>query len=104
MRVAAVLFQDPCGLPVCRSHRYAFNRCADPPLLLIHRQHQQDDLWHTWTGLVAGTNGSVDERTEAMGAGYVLGADPEPIISFFARVGCPLASAEAEAASLLQVL
>jgi hypothetical protein len=59
---------------------------------------------HTWTGLVAGTDGSVNERTEAMGAGYVLGADPEPIISFFARVGGPLASSRAEAASLLQLL
>jgi ribonuclease HI len=46
----------------------------------------------------------VDERTEAMGAGYVLGADTEPIISFSARVGGPLASARAEAASLLQLL
>ncbi len=26
--------------------------------------------------LVAGTDGSEDERTEVMGAGYVLGADP----------------------------
>ncbi len=49
------------------------------------------------------TDGSVDERTEVMGAGYVLGADPLPIVSFFARVGGPLASARAEAASLLQL-
>jgi ribonuclease HI len=34
----------------------------------------------------------------------VLGADPLPIISFFAKVGGPLASARAEAASLLQLL
>ncbi len=46
----------------------------------------------------------MDERAEVMGAGYVLGADPLPIISFFARVGGPLASARAEAASLLQLL
>ena len=39
-----------------------------------------------------------------MGAGYVLGADTEPIISFSARVSGPLASARAEAASLLQLL
>ncbi len=39
-----------------------------------------------------------------MGAGYVLGADPLPIISFFARVGGLLASARAEAASLLQLV
>ena len=75
-------------------------------MLLIHRpsQLQQDTLLHSWTGLVAGTDGSVDARTEAMGAGYVLGADTEPIISFSARVGGPLASARAEAASLLQLL
>ncbi len=91
------------------SRRYAFHWCANPvpPLLLIHRQHQQDALRHNWTGLVAGTNGSVesvDERTEAMGAGYVLGADTEPIISFSAKVGGSLASARAEAATLLQLL
>jgi ribonuclease HI len=39
-----------------------------------------------------------------MGAGYVLGVDSQPSISFFARVGGPLASARAEAASLLQLL
>jgi hypothetical protein len=39
-----------------------------------------------------------------MGAGFVLGVVPQPTISFFARVGGPLASARAEAASLLQLL
>ena len=37
-----------------------------------------------WDGLIAGTDGSVDERTERMGAGYVLGDDPAPILTFFA--------------------
>ena len=55
-------------------------------------------------GLIAGTDGSVDERTERMGAGYVVGTDPEPIMTFHARVGGPLASTRAEAASLLQLL
>jgi hypothetical protein len=73
------------------------------PRLLVHHQQQQDALRHSWDGRVAGTDGSVDERTEVMGAGYVLGADPLPIISFFTRVGGPLASARAEAASLLQL-
>ncbi len=36
--------------------------------------------------------------------GTCWAADPEPIISFFARVGGPLASASAEADSLLQLL
>ena len=43
----------------------------------------------------------MDEQAELMGAGYVLGDDPVPILTFHARVGGPLAS---EAASLLQLL
>ncbi len=88
------------------SHRYAFHWSEDsiPVRLLTHRQHQQGSLRHSWEGLVAGTDGSVDERAEVMGACYVLEADPLPVISFFARVGGPLASARAEAASLLQLL
>ena len=84
----------------------AFHWSVDPvpPRLLLHRQNQQDALRHNWDGLVAGTDGSVDERAERMGAGYVLGAGPDPIAIYFARVGGPLASARAEAASLLQLL
>ena len=87
-------------------HRYAFHWSMDPvpPRLLLHRQNQQDALRHNWDGLVAGTDGSVDERAERMGAAYVLGAGPDPIAIFFASVGGPLASARAEAASLLQLL
>jgi ribonuclease HI len=86
--------------------RYAFHwrESPIPPRLLLHRQHQQDALRHDWDGLIAGTDGSVDERTERMGAGYVVGADPEPIMTFHAKVGGPLATARAEAASLLQLL
>ena len=39
-----------------------------------------------------------------MGAGYVLGTDPEPIFILSAREEGPLASVRAEAASLLQLL
>ena len=42
------------------------------PLLLVHQNHQQDAARMRWEGLVAGTDGSVDERTECMGAGYVV--------------------------------
>jgi hypothetical protein len=56
-----------------------------PPSALT--QHQQVALRHSWDGLVAGTDGSIDKRTEVMGSDYVLGVDPQPIISFFARVG-----------------
>ena len=53
---------------------------------------------------MASNEGSLDVLEEQMGAGYVLAADPEPIMAFSARVGGPLASARAEAASLLQLL
>ncbi len=43
----------------------------------------------------------MDDSTEAMGAGYVLGADPQHIISFFTKVST---SACVEAASFLQLL
>ncbi len=57
-----------------------------------------------WDGLVAGTDGSVDERSELMGAGYAMGDGPIPIRAFSAPVGGPLASIRPEAASLLQSL
>ena len=38
---------------------------------MVHRNHQQDALLLRWEGMVAGTDGSMDERTECMGAGYV---------------------------------
>jgi hypothetical protein len=75
-----------------------------PPNLLLYQQHQQDAQRHCLDGLVAGTDGSVDERSERMGAGYVLGDQSEPILTFHARVGVPLATTRAEAASILQLL
>jgi hypothetical protein len=56
----------------------------------------------TWEGLVAGTNGSVVEHSERMGAGYAIGAQPIPILVFSGPVGDPLASIRPEAASLLR--
>ncbi len=53
--------------------------------------------------MVAG-DGSVDERTECMGAGYAVGGDVAPLMTLSLRVGGPLASVRAEAASLLQLL
>ena len=106
--------QDPELLPTTvqqhlncdKTQRYAFHWYDGeaPPNLLLYQKHQQDALRHSWDGLIAGTDGSVDERTERMGAGYVLGADPAPTLTFFARVGGPLATTRAEAASLLQLL
>ena len=56
--------------------RYAFHwgHHQNSPFLLVHRNHEQDAARLSWEGLVAGTDhGSVDERTECMGAGYVVG-------------------------------
>ena len=50
----------------------------------------------SWEGLVAGTDGSVDERTECMGAGYAVGSDVTPLMTLSRRVGGPLASVRAE--------
>jgi hypothetical protein len=79
------------------SQRYAFHwyEGVTPPNLLLYQQHQQDALLHGCDGLVAGTDGSVDKRVEWMGTGYVVGADPIPILTFFARVGGPLATTRA---------
>jgi ribonuclease HI len=57
-----------------------------------------------WDGLVAGTDGSVDERTEQMGTGYVVGDDRVPLMILSSPVGGPLASIRSEAAGLLQLL
>ena len=57
-----------------------------------------------WDGLVAGTDGSVDERTEHMGTGYVVGDDRVPLMILSSPVGGPLASIRSEAAGLLQLL
>ncbi len=51
---------------------------------------------------VAGINGSVDEHTDCMEAGYDVGYDSDlvPLMVFASRVGGPLASIRAEAARL----
>jgi hypothetical protein len=55
--------------------------------------------------MVAGTDGSVDEcmKCHDMGAGYVVGDAVAPLMAMSLRVGGPLASVRAEAASLLQL-
>jgi hypothetical protein len=91
-----------CG----ETQQYAFHwyERVFPPNLILHRQHQQDALRHGWDGLVAGTDGSVDERAGRMRAGYALDDNPVPFLNFFARVGGPFAKTRAEAASLLKLL
>ncbi len=44
-----------------------------PGRLIVHGNHQQDAIQLRWEGMVAGTDGSVDERTECMGAAYAVG-------------------------------
>jgi hypothetical protein len=56
---------------------------------MVHRNHQQDALRLRLEGMVAGTDGSMDEA---------------PLMTLSLRVGGPLASVRAEAASLLQLL
>jgi hypothetical protein len=88
------------------SQRYGFHQYerVTPPSLLLYRQHQKNALWHGCDRLVAGTDGSVHERAERLGAGKVLEDDLVPILNFVARVGGPLATIRAEAANLLQSL
>jgi hypothetical protein len=71
--------------------QYAFHGLA-PPSLMVHRNHQQDAILLSWEGMVAGTDESVDERTECMGAGYVVGDAVAPLLTLSLRVGGPLAS------------
>ena len=68
--------------------RYAFHwgHHQNSPLLLVHRNHQQDAARLSWEGLVAGTDGSVGERTECMGAGYAVGGDVIPLMTL--SLGC----------------
>jgi hypothetical protein len=67
--------------------KYFFRWCEDPvpPLLQVpsHLNHQQDSMRWGWDGLVAGTDGSVHERTEHMGIGYVVGIDCVPLIILY---------------------
>ena len=46
----------------------------------------------------------LDLRAELMGAGYVVGADPVPLMTLSIRVGGPKATTLAEAASMLHLV
>jgi hypothetical protein len=87
---------------------YNFHWHTNPaPLpLVLYRNHQQDSMRANWEGLVAGTDDSVDERSDHMRAGYAIGDKPVPIPIFSAPVGGPLASESIrpEEASLIQIL
>ena len=86
--------------------RYDFHWCIDrvPRALKLYREHQQDARQYTFQGLIGGTDGSANIRTDRMGAGFALGRQKEPLMTYYASVGGPLASLRAEAASLFQLL
>jgi hypothetical protein len=65
------------------------------PSLMVHRNHQQDAVLMRWEGMVTGIDGSMDERTECMGAGYVVGDAEASLMTLSLRVGGPLASVRA---------
>ena len=72
----------------------------------FYRANQQDAAQSDWPldGLVAAIDGSVERKTESMGAGVVGGIGRIPEIGFSFAVGGPLASLRAEAAALLSLL
>ena len=82
--------------------RFDFHWREDPipRALQSYRARQQDAVQYSWQGLIAGTDGSVHYQQERMGAGYVVGIDPIPLLELSVRVGGPLSSLRAEAASL----
>ena len=90
------------------ARRYDFYKHPEPlPIrLCLYRKHQQDRLQFEWSGFVAGTDGSVQYKTERMGAGLVVTEGPgERIVMVLsAAVGGPLASLRPEATSLLHLL
>ena len=76
------------------------------PQLSKYRSFQQDALFFTGEGLFCGSDGSVNQRQEKMGAGSIVtaGGDLNPIFQLSAPVGGPLASIRAEAVALLSLL
>jgi ribonuclease HI len=63
-------------------------------------ESQQDAVQREWDGIVAAIDGSVDRKTETMGAGFVVGTGQQPEDSLSFPVGGPLASLRGEAAGL----
>ena len=63
-------------------------------------ESQQDAVQREWDGIVAAIDGSVDRKTETMGAGFVVGTGPQPEDSLSFPVGGPLASLRGETAGL----
>ncbi len=68
-------------LNLWESPQYDFHWHEDPvpPPLVLYRIYQQDALRATWQGLVAGTDGSADLRSERMGMGPSLSGPPQPL-------------------------
>ena len=88
--------------------RYDFYTCVpSPPISLqILRKRQQDAKQYTHCGPLAATDGSVNLKTERMGASFILVDKPgsEAPLVLSTPVGGPLASLRAEAVGLLHLL
>jgi len=83
---------------------FHFRESPDNKNITAYRSRQQDALQFTWRGLVAGTDGSVNREQQRMGAGYVLGIKACPDQELSIRVGGPMSTLRAEAASLYKLL
>ena len=94
------------ALANCTGRWYDFHWCTDqvPTELRLYRENQQDERQYTFQGLVGGTDGSANKRTGRMGAGFALGIQKEPLMTYSVSVVRPLAPLRAEAASLFQLL
>jgi hypothetical protein len=70
---------------------YVLHWCTDPEptAFKLYREHQQDARQYTFQGLVGGTDGSTNERTGRMGAGFALGIKKEPLMTYSVSVGGP---------------
>lgn len=71
---------------------------------LVVKVPKHSAVLHETTFWVVAAANCDDKKTKRMGAGYVVGWDPIPIMTLLIRVGGPLATTRAEAASLLQLI
>ena len=61
-----------------------------PNALQPYRSNQQDAIQCTLLSWVAGTDGSVDNKHEQMGAGYAVGMGPVPLFELSAPLSLSL--------------
>ncbi len=88
------------------SYSYYFHLfdCQTARLLQWYQENQQDSLHLTWPGIIVGTDGGMDWKSERMGACYVIGTEQAVQSALSICVGGPLSTLQEEAASVLQLL